>query len=313
MGDCAVAGCEGDDTSACTACGQPVCSAHSAPESHDCPALSSAPEGRLRADGGGPSIGPRRRSGAGRGSGGGVASWISRVLGLAFWIALLAILLMGFTPMTVPAGVPSQVADPIEQAAGASSAFVANLTDESLESGTVPVTTGESPSETGDTQPTSSTYEAGTGGLDRERIEGLVHQNVNEERQSHGLSSLSVDGELREIARYHSKDMAETEYFAHTAPDGETMGDRYEKFGYQCRVSTGTNRYAAGGENIFMLSFSGTGYTEEEIAERTVQGWMDSPGHRENLLKEYWNTEGIGVYVVESDGKTRVYVTQNFC
>lgn len=40
---------------------------------------------------------------------------------------------------------------------------------------------------------------------------------------------------------------------------------------------------------------------------------MNSSGHRENILRSYWNTEGVGVAVAEEGGKTRVYATRNFC
>ncbi len=48
--------------------------------------------------------------------------------------------------------------------------------------------------------------------------------------------------------------------------------------------------------------------TMEEIASRIVDGWMDSPGHRQNILETSYDKEGIGVVADE-----RVYVTQNFC
>lgn len=163
----------------------------------------------------------------------------------------------------------------------------------------------------------------GQDSLNRTRIEYLIHEEINERRQQHGLQPIAFDPQLREIARYHSKDMAENQYFAHTSPSGETMGDRYDKFGYTCRVSTGGNRYATGAENIAYTYANErirhengeTSYysTEEEIAEGLVNGWMNSTGHRENILKSYWQNEGIGIYIIEVDGKTRVYATQNFC
>ncbi len=144
-------------------------------------------------------------------------------------------------------------------------------------------------------------------------LERLVHEAVNEERQAQGLSRVDFDPELAAIARYHSRDMAREDYFAHVSPEGETLSDRYGLFGYDCYISTGALTYTKGGENIYYTSFVGTSYTETEIAERTVTGWMESPSHRENLLRSYWEQEGIGVWVQEEDGRTHVYVTQNFC
>ncbi|UPV72976.1 CAP domain-containing protein [Halorussus limi] len=159
--------------------------------------------------------------------------------------------------------------------------------------------------------------------LNRTKIEYLVHKEINERRRAHDLRPIQFDKELRQIARYHSKDMGENQYFAHESPSGETMADRYDKFGYDCRVDTSGNQYATGAENIaYTYAYENiarengeTAYytTEKEIAQGLVNGWMNSTGHRKNILKPYWENEGIGIYIIEIDGKTRVYATQNFC
>lgn len=155
--------------------------------------------------------------------------------------------------------------------------------------------------------------------LDRSRVERLVHEHVNERRAEHGLGALEFDTALREIARYHSEDMAENDYFSHTSPDGETRSDRYDRFGYDCRADTGDGTYYTGGENIAYTYYdtrvrTSDGVvrytTADELARGLVRGWMNSQGHRENILTEAWDHEGIGV-AITSDGK--VYATQNFC
>lgn len=105
--------------------------------------------------------------------------------------------------------------------------------------------------------------------------------------------------------------MAERDYFSHESPDGETRSDRYERFGYNCRVSTGSGTYLKGGENNGRLEYSGWELSEEEIASEIVAGWLESTGHRENLLRKHWQGEGIGVAVGGDDSE--IYVTQNFC
>lgn len=170
----------------------------------------------------------------------------------------------------------------------------------------------------------SPTERAGSAGdISRSRVEAEIHSEVNRVRQERGLSTLATDSRLREIARYHSEDMALKGYFAHDSPDGETMGDRYEKFNYDCRVPTGDNRYASGAENIaYTYAFARVSKPggaeshdgdEQEIGAGIVEQWMNSPGHRENILRPYWRNEGIGVAVTEVDGRVRVYATQNFC
>ena len=67
--------------------------------------------------------------------------------------------------------------------------------------------------------------------------------------------------------------------------------------------------------DIFWLSYIGVETNKEwltpnELAESAVQGWMNSPGHRQNILTPHWRSEGIGV-AVSNDGK--VLATQDFC
>lgn len=161
--------------------------------------------------------------------------------------------------------------------------------------------------------PAATTAEETVAGLNRTRVEGEVHRLVNERRREHGAGRLAFDADLRTVARYHGRDMARRGYFAHTDPDGETVLDRYRQFGYDCRAPTADGGYATGGENLFKMTFARGSFTETEIAERTVEGWLESPGHRENLLAPHWRREGVGVVVTADAGRVEVYVTQNFC
>jgi uncharacterized protein YkwD len=165
--------------------------------------------------------------------------------------------------------------------------------------------------------PASSTAE-----LNGTRVEYLVHRYVNAERAERGKSNLTFDTDLRAVARYHSADMANRSYFSHVGPDGETLADRYRRFDYQCRVKTGTFRYATGGENILYTYYDApvamgnrtVEYdSQKELARGIVNGWMNSTSHRQNLLKSYWEREAIGIHIEQTDGRTRVYATQNFC
>lgn len=137
-----------------------------------------------------------------------------------------------------------------------------------------------------------------TDGSDSARTGQLIHERVNAAREERGLPPFARSERLDHVAAYHSSDMARNNYFAHTSPSGETMSDRYRRFGIDC----------AGGENIFKLS-SSFGVGPEGVARRAVRGWMNSPGHRENILRGRFSAEGIGV--VYDGGE--VYVTQNFC
>ncbi|HET7324732.1 MAG TPA: CAP domain-containing protein, partial [Halococcus sp.] len=169
---------------------------------------------------------------------------------------------------------------------------------------------------------TTSVPSSNTAALNGTHLEYLVHREVNEERREHGQSILEFDTDLRAVARYHSADMAHQNYFAHTGPNGETLTDRYRKFGYRCRVQVRTFRYATGGENILYTYYDApvrmgnktVHYdTPKELARGVVNGWMNSTPHRKNLLKPYWEHEAIGIYIEEVNGQTRVYATQDFC
>ncbi|HAS54482.1 MAG: hypothetical protein A2X56_10150 [Nitrospirae bacterium GWC2_57_13] len=151
-------------------------------------------------------------------------------------------------------------------------------------------------------------------------LEQRVHALINKERQGKGLSTLAWDERLSRIARKHSEDMAKRRYFSHDSPEGHGFSARYSDAGYVCAVRDGRYIYT-GAENIFqnnlfdrIITMNNVKYYDwnkpEEIAETTVKGWMNSTGHRKNILTPQWGKEGIGVYITP-DGK--VFITQNFC
>lgn len=130
-------------------------------------------------------------------------------------------------------------------------------------------------------------------------IEKAVHEETNNQRADHGLNKLSYSHHLSAIANQHSRDMAERGFFSHTNPDGEETADRYRRFDHTGRSS---------GENIARTYPSLTA-TPRDAAKAVVADWMDSPRHRENILRGRFEREGIGIYL-GSDGA--MYATQNF-
>lgn len=118
---------------------------------------------------------------------------------------------------------------------------------------------------------------------DAERLAELAAEVVeltNAERVAEGCAELRPDDRLREAALAHSSDMAERDYLSHVSPEGDGPGDRAAAAGYQ--------RWS--GENI------ARGYA---TAEDVVDGWMDSEGHRKNILS--CDSAAIGVGVAEGD------------
>jgi len=153
------------------------------------------------------------------------------------------------------------------------------------------------------------------------RIESLVFQYTNEERIKHGLSSLQNDQKLASIARHHSTDMGNRDYFQHTTPEGLDPSDRAKKVGYTCMKNYGSYYTEGVAENIaqhwLYTSYVSIGvktsynwHSEESLAREMVDGWMQSQGHRENILHKNYDRIGVGIAITPSDA---VYATQNFC
>ena len=138
-----------------------------------------------------------------------------------------------------------------------------------------------------------------------------VHRLINLERVKHGLKTLEYDAKLASVAKSHSIDMANNEYFSHETPEGLNPTDRAGKADYVCRYQIGNLLYSGIGENIHMVEGSSVSLwsTPESIAELAVSGWMDSPGHKKNILTSNFSSEGIGVYI----STFTIHVTQNFC
>ena len=130
-----------------------------------------------------------------------------------------------------------------------------------------------------------------------EALEAAIHDEVNARRESNGLDSLSTDETLAAAARAHSRDMAENDFFSHTAPGDDSFADHYRDEGVSCRGL---------GENILVRSLRTDDV--EAIAANAVDQWMDSSGHRQNILDDDWAVDGVGVAF---DGDA-VYATQGF-
>lgn len=129
-------------------------------------------------------------------------------------------------------------------------------------------------------------------------VENEIYILVNQERADEGLSALVPESRLAAMARQHSREMATMDYFSHTSPvqGYKTIADRASKAGI-----TGWSRL---GENIGHAS----GFNEGILASTMMNEWMDSSGHRANILSESFTHIGVGVY--EQGGE--YYLTQNF-
>lgn len=127
-----------------------------------------------------------------------------------------------------------------------------------------------------------------------EFLELQCMDEVNRQRQAYGLRPLEASRELQEVAREYSRWMAEEKFFSHTDPLGRTVRQRVTEAGIKWRVL---------GEN---LAYS-NGYTNPVAA--SLRGWMDSPGHRRNILDRAFQKTAVGVWIA-TDGT--VYFTEIF-
>lgn len=141
-----------------------------------------------------------------------------------------------------------------------------------------------------------------------EQVEDHVHEMTNEERALHGIRHLAGDNRLDGIARSHSQDMADRNYFDHDTPEGRDPTDRGTAVGYNCRKDYGSYYTYGLAENIFWISRAGS--NPETLAREIVDSWMGSPGHRQNILEPAYDALGVGIAVSRTGA---VYATQNFC
>jgi len=131
-------------------------------------------------------------------------------------------------------------------------------------------------------------------GLNEPQMESSISCLINDERASYGLQPVTPSDQLRDAAMSHSREMISQSYFEHTSPAGLTFMERIEATGYM----RGARAWTVG-ENLVW----GTGPLSTPQA--LVTAWMNSPPHRENLLRPTYREIGIaalpGTPVSESD------------
>ncbi|MCM3585513.1 SafA/ExsA family spore coat assembly protein [Mesobacillus maritimus] len=122
-------------------------------------------------------------------------------------------------------------------------------------------------------------------------IENQVIQLTNQERAKHGLKPLTADWQVSRVARHKSADMRDKNYFQHNSPTYGTPFNMLKSFGVS---------YRSAGENIA---------AGQPTAQAVVKAWMESPGHRANILNSSYTHIGVGH---ASGGSYGNYWTQMF-
>ncbi|ADG82492.1 CAP domain-containing protein [Thermincola potens] len=124
-------------------------------------------------------------------------------------------------------------------------------------------------------------------------FEQRVLELVNIERKKAGLQPVVLDKKLTLAARAKAQDMVDKRYFGHTSPTYGTFGEQLKYFGIS---------YRSAGENIA---------SGQKTPEAVMKSWMNSPGHRANILSPKFNKMGVG-YAYTSAGNYHHYWAQWF-
>jgi uncharacterized protein YkwD len=124
-----------------------------------------------------------------------------------------------------------------------------------------------------------------------------VVELTNQFRSKNGLAPLTLNSKLNDAAQTHSRNMATLDFFGHEGKDGSSAGDRVSKAGYDWR--TVAENIAAG----------------QKTPKEVVDAWINSPGHRENILNPTVKEIGVGYFFLANDTGTtnyNSYWTQKF-
>ena len=205
------------------------------------------------------------------------------------------------SPLATPSGTPSASASPSPSVTA--SAEPKRTASPSTASKTAKRTATEKPTGSnsgtsgsgGGDRPASSSGGSGSGsgsggGSDANGAEAQVLALVNQERSSAGCSPVTANAELTRAADNYSDVMARSGVMSHTGPDGSTMTSRVEAAGY---------KWSTLGENIAR---------GQADAAAVMNAWMNSPGHRANILNCSFKELGVGVHF----GDGGPWWTQNF-
>ena len=140
---------------------------------------------------------------------------------------------------------------------------------------------------------------AGPQSLDLQRIAGLIIEKTNHMRRRQERQPVEPNENLMETTHDFANYMARTDRYGHTA-DGQRPSQRAKAHRYE---------YCVIEENIAYV-YRSTGFTEKQLAEKFVQGWVDSPEHRENMLDQAVTETGVAV--AHSDQSGVYYAVQMF-
>ena len=162
-------------------------------------------------------------------------------------------------------------------------------TTKTIPAKTVP--TNATPTNATPTKTTTTKSPTASTSTPNNKMEKEVVTLVNAERAKQGLAALKDNSQLSNVARTKSSDMVANNYFDHTSPTYGSPFDMMKQFGIT---------YTSAGENIAM---------GQPTAASVMTGWMNSPGHRANILNSSYTDIGVGI---ATDKNGAIYWTQEF-
>lgn len=128
-------------------------------------------------------------------------------------------------------------------------------------------------------------------------VRGEMLAQVNQSRRSEGKPPLRYNAQLNAAAQAHAEDMARRGFYNHRSPEGKDVADRWR--------AQGGGQWQAVGENIL---YCNTCATPSAQARQFHERWMQSPGHRRNIMRADFEEFGFGM--ASAGGK--IYAVQNF-
>ncbi len=130
-------------------------------------------------------------------------------------------------------------------------------------------------------------------------VERIIVERTNDFRREQGLQPVDPDAKLTAAARYFAQYMARTERYGHEA-DGTEPADRAMRHGYD---------YCLVAENL-SYQYNSADFHTADLAQRYVEGWKNSPGHRKNMVSPHATDTAVAVTRSEKSG--RYYAVQMF-
>lgn len=157
-------------------------------------------------------------------------------------------------------------------------------------------------------QPETSSRQAFSTYADSEnflsKVEKKVVELTNDEREANGLSRLPSDSTLQQAARIRSRELYENNHFDHTRPNGDSWATVLtDDLGYE---------FHHAGENLASVEYNDPNGTYAYDAAYWVDGWINSPPHHENMLRDTYTKMGVGIYLAQEGDMTIAYATTIF-